>query len=342
MDPVNCRQTLPDPAQKRMIRGPETCPPDSANVPWSELTKSPEKVQAYKLDTEFRLVWDEIRRADPVFRTALIEECGLLLFKPEALVSDALGEAMLLCTEMGFRIFFCEETRMDGGKLSLLWHYQDNNATVDRIRAVHAIFGDRPCMVAAVRRGRVLGYAPTCVALSKVAKGSAFKAGRDRQTMRGVFGCPNPVISFVHVGDEPADMIRDMGILLTWQQRRTLYRALSAETTLAVDAIATAVRGRYPRYDFDVQNAVGRLRRSLETTGIHHQSQRAALDALARAEAFDEYLDAWAFLENLEASGAITDPWDCLVTVTSFIVRRHDGTRHFLVPPLPEEWGRLT
>jgi len=324
-----------DPSQWVASEGPAQIPPDTAAIEWSRLSRSERKPASFAIDTEFRLVWDELTRRCDVYRYA--HDCGLIVFKAEAMLyPERVLRAISLCIDQGYDAIFCRAVRFDAARKSLLWRYQFNRATPSRLRAMLCLGGEERCLVL-ILRARAPDRVPVAVRLAML-KGSGLKAQRDPRTLRGIFEPPNPLINFVHASDEPIDFLRETGVLLSYDERRRLYRtceALPVDAALAIAADACAASRGLATLP-DPQAALAELRTaSLEALG-HGNPIAAYVDRLAR---HSEYMDLEKMLELLETHAVTVDPAALLVAACHTMIKTYDGMAERAEKVPVQRWG---
>jgi hypothetical protein len=114
-------------------------------------------------------------------------------------------------------------------------------------------------------------------------KGSSDPAKVQPGQLRALLRPPNRVINFIHVADEPADVIRELGILLDRPQRRGLLAQVLAQVREGsrTDAMAEVRRNvsrleqEYPASDFDLEHALERLKPALASAADLAELRRA-------------------------------------------------------------------
>ncbi|MFJ9556044.1 hypothetical protein ACIRPH_19675 [Nocardiopsis sp. NPDC101807] len=181
------------------------------------------------------------------------------------------------------------------------------------------------------------GVVPAAVRIADL-KGSANPAARLPGQLRTRLEPPNPVINFVHVADEPADVVRELGILLDRPQRRRLLSSL-------------AERPWDDRRD-EANAEAARLERTVEAHGFvlaESLSRIAALPgvtpedagALRRAASGGERL-SWERLIGIVPPPAPGEPgfWDFVLIGSAVLVPERAGFPDLLPASSAEEWSK--
>ena len=122
---------------------------------------------------------------------------------------------------------FGARLRFDRHAIRGLWRYQWNMATPQRQALQEQIMTSFDSLLVIVRRSSPIRV-PTTVYLTDL-KGPSLPADRKPEHLRTVLNSTNPVLNFVHTADEPADVIRELGIYFDAGQRADCVRMLLAD-----------------------------------------------------------------------------------------------------------------
>jgi nucleoside diphosphate kinase len=199
---------------------------------------------------------------------AWLHRTALLVFFPDAVVSNQVGAGVRLLGGLGFVPLAAELVRIDGKACREIYRRELrvlNDETRDRL-AIHDAFmpftdsivvllaDERPEEgVAASRRFRPH-------------KGSGEPHLRRPGTVRAVLNSPNNVFRLVHSSDGPTEMVRDLGILLDGPQRRRLLRDLRRGRPMTaedLEKMAAHSRARVGERSLDVQPPLQAMREQL-------------------------------------------------------------------------------
>jgi hypothetical protein len=218
-----------------------------------------------------------------------------------------------------------------------LWRYQLTSATLDRLAVNELLLGAGPALFLLLRSepGHEL---PGAVRLSTL-KGSATLEAQKPGTLRSLLGQPNRVLSYVHVADEPADVLRELGLLFDAPTRRDLLDSLAAGALTARDkeVLDDALeRFAAPTRSLSSTDALRRVTEAAATAepGPAAESVRHRLARMERGERVE-----WRpFLADLAAAGVRPERWDLAVLGTYFIEYDEPGHPKVLTNPKPEWW----
>jgi hypothetical protein len=342
-----------DPPSVRL--GAEHAPPLLASL---SVIRS--KRALFAVDTYFRDSWEDLCELPPDGIEPILRHHALLLLKPDAVVGRRLDAALAWLGEQG-TVVAAEPVRLDRHTARAMWQYQWNVASRDRRdladliahgggehgRGEHGLGehgrGEHPggelggnALVLIVRMPA--DVRPATVRLS-AAKGPADPERREPWQLRHRLGNDNFLLNFVHTADEPADLVREIGVLFDAAERRRLYRHLlrGADATGTAQARIAELYERSPERDLTLAGLISRQYQRLDS-----RSGPAVRELAAALAATDAGLNAdWRGLCDLaERAEVPLDRWDQVVLGTHLMVASEPGTAPILAGVPALEWDR--
>ncbi|MEV8535770.1 hypothetical protein [Streptomyces sp. NPDC051211] len=217
-----------------------------------------------------------------------------------------------------------------------LWRYNWHVYTTDRLELMSLMHAPADSVLLILRDDRYDGVVPGSVRLADL-KGSANPEQRGPEHLRSVLDPPNQIINFVHVADEPADVVRETGILLDRPGRRRLLREVASgrpEEAAARAATEIAeVEAACPASDFDLEEALTRLK--AQAAG---PADGAGVDRLRAAIASGAPL-TWDELTGIvDPADPGTDFWDFVRIATSVLAAERPAGPDLLPPSSAAAW----
>lgn len=275
------------------------------------LTELPDKTTLYAIDTYFREGWEDLVSVAGESAAELAFSHSLMVVKPDALVSGRLDVVLDWLPRLGFSVVASMSISICADQAKALWRYQWNCAPRIRKDAYMAMFEASQSLLLVVRSTRDL-HVSAAKRLANL-KGPADPALQRPDDLRAWLGNATHLLSFVHAADEPADLVRELAILLPPAQRMTVHARMRDGLALSAQdlrAEASRVRDGLPSHSLDVRKALGRVEGALrEATGIG-MAEREAAAALC-ASARDGAGADWRVLFGLLDRCAIRyDRWD--------------------------------
>ncbi|HEX8743230.1 MAG TPA: nucleoside-diphosphate kinase [Thermoleophilaceae bacterium] len=208
----------------------------AAAIPAS-LSCLPAKRALFAVDSYFRDAWeDACDRIGPGLDDFLRVH-GLLLVKPDAVAGRRLDATLRWLAERDVAIVAAERCRLTRRTIRALWQYQWNLATRDRRDLADLLMPSVESLVLLLRprAGQPRGDVPFTLILNEM-KGPADPEARAPRHLRHSLGNENYLLNFVHTTDEPADMVREIGVLFEPAARRRIYEAARDGRDAAEDA----------------------------------------------------------------------------------------------------------
>ncbi|AEG94251.1 nucleoside-diphosphate kinase [Ramlibacter tataouinensis] len=146
-----------------------------------------------------------------------------LVIKPEAIARRLTRVALDFVTRHGYIPVGHTPVAIGRADANAIWRFQWNAATLDRVRLTHRVNAKSNSLLVLLR-GPAGATVPACVHLWAL-KGSAHPERRRAEHLRTAMAMHNRMLGFVHCPDEPADLVRELGILLPLEELRPLLLA---------------------------------------------------------------------------------------------------------------------
>jgi hypothetical protein len=295
-----------------------------------------EKAELYRRDVSFR---EGVRDASRIWGARwldVLHSSTLILVKPDGLVAGVTPTVCDFLKREGFILLGASFASLADQVWRTMWRFQLTAASTDRF-LVNDLLYQYPSLILALRDSRA-AQVPAAVRLAQL-KGTPDLSRQAPDTIRALIRQPHRLLTYVHVPDEPADVLRELAIVAMGGKRIQLLRAWRRETMSSSDGAALTEAlgtGAAPR-SFALSSALERLRSHLaerSVTGDVGERLQQALTAVASGARID-----WqSFLDLLEDGGVALDPWD-LVTFGVYAIELEDpGERKQIVTPCFADW----
>jgi len=192
---------------------------------WSRASSTRGDPYAPRL-TASRRKW-ALYRAEPGFMVAcarLLDELGppvveslrahaVALVKPEAWLEWRFPLVQSFLARAGFEVIDVFRCELPPVTCREVWRYQWNVGPIERIELSEVLLGLGPSYGLVLRDCDPAPRTAASVRLARL-KGPALPERQGPGHLRYELGAPNRIVSFVHVPDEPADIVRDLSLLL--------------------------------------------------------------------------------------------------------------------------------
>ncbi|WP_081679269.1 nucleoside-diphosphate kinase [Methylobacter luteus] len=154
-----------------------------------------------------------------------------LIIRPDAIAGHMAGNVFPLLREHGFFPCAVRTVKVSEDQVEALWKYQWNVATKERQNLLKRIMDAGEALYLLFRDTTVRYSAPATVHLTYL-KGTARIDRRKPGDLRTVAGpAIANVFSYLHIADDPADLLREQALLFSDEQMADLLR----ESSLCVD-----------------------------------------------------------------------------------------------------------
>ncbi|MDM4721999.1 nucleoside-diphosphate kinase [Micromonospora sp. WMMA1363] len=306
------------------------------------LTHDPGKQRRHGTDSYFLEAYEQLSALtpDPV---RFAYEHAMLLMKPDAVASRSIERATEWLSEKSFRIVAARRLHMRRETVRAIWHYQLNRATPQRCLLADALCGQSDSLVILLRPTEPVDV-PATVALS-IDKGPADPVRRRPGQLRTRLGDFGFLLNLVHASDEPADLVRELGILLEHRDRRALVGQALANTDRhdQTTTLARELYAEHPPHDLEFVASTRRLTRAVEellATAALPDEVRQTL-AAELASATDEPA-SWGPLVNMIWSADLPlTGWDFIVVGSHAVPLSHPQYGQLLAGADPGPWRAL-
>ncbi|MCP3102431.1 hypothetical protein LZ198_26515 [Myxococcus sp. K15C18031901] len=292
---------------------PEDVLPTDAE--WERLTVVPGKRDAYVKDLYFRETWADVAERFGDQKLSLLHSVAVMNVKPDAVVGRRMKPILEFVTRHGFLPIGCAPFQLTRHSMRDVWRYDWHVYPVDRLTFSTLWYTEVDILLFVLQDLRPQGALPASVRLAQL-KGSSVPEKRTAGDMRTLLRPPNRFLNFTHVQDEPADIVRELGIFFDRPERRALLRDI--ERNLGVDRSADVLaaidrlEARYPAHDLDFEASLQRLERASAVSA----DNAAKLRALRAAGGRTGWEDLCAMIDR-SAPGA--GRWDFIAVVSTVL-----------------------
>jgi len=293
---------------------------------WNLLTRIPLKAERYGRETYFREGLEDARESGDL--DTISRRSALVLVKPDGIIGGKAPIIIDYLRRQRFAIVAAELVTLGPLQWREMWRYQLTSATLDRL-AINDLVLRGSALLLLLRHPGYLDV-PASVWLSGL-KGPSDVARQSPGCLRRVLGQPNRVISFIHVADEPADVLRELAILADRATRRKMWSAFArSEATEAdenlLNEVAHASANSSRR--LDARESLQRLE-AAAGLAANRQGGSAKAESAVLAAIEDMHQGrkiAWrAFVQDLTAAHIDLEPWDLAMLGAAFIVYDEPG-----------------
>lgn len=215
------------------------------------LTPNEIKARVFARDPYYAVALEEARQcwtAAPALQRLLWNTASLIL-RPDAIAGGQGANILPVLRELGFIPVAAAAVRLSLYQTRELWRYQANVSTLERLRLLDLIMtsGHSLCVLFHDVTRRV--SAPATVHLTYL-KGTAIVKNRRKCHLRTLAGPKVAnILSYVHVSDDPADVLREIALLFPGRRWLELLKAAAEalDRTEEVRSLLAHLQARQPK-----------------------------------------------------------------------------------------------
>jgi nucleoside diphosphate kinase len=218
----------------------------------------------YARETYFREAWREAEARWAGAAIDVLRRHTFILFKPDAVAARRIGRTLACLDDMGFVPVHQAPIRFDRLSLRELWRYELNLATFQRLDAIDLLLPATRSLLVFLRDGAAPSAGESAADRLRRLKGPSLVHLREPGHLRARIGAGTGLLNLIHTPDEPADVVREMGVLLDEPARREAFTAMdrSAEGPIPLHAMEASLYAEVPAHDLDLGGCVERIERA--------------------------------------------------------------------------------
>ncbi|MET7573527.1 hypothetical protein ABZT04_34305 [Streptomyces sp. NPDC005492] len=286
------------------------------------LTRNPLKSSLYSQEPYFRESLCDLEHLLGESTPTTVLRHGLVVVKPDGHALGATSTVLDFYARHGFTPVDARPVTFTRSVWRSLWVYQMTQASIDRLLVNDLVMDGEG--IALLLRDTTDAPLPAAVRLSEL-KGPARMEKQSEDCLRRAVGQPNRIFSLVHSADEPADLVRELGILFGQGERRAMATAMGSGTLSESGIQLLETVRRYderPRRIFDQdasrKQVIAAISQRLAERELPTASREALVSAIDDLES-GRVLRASAFFAALLDAAVTADSWDLAVAVSDVI-----------------------
>lgn len=313
--------------------------PDGTGLALADLTRMESKARLYARDIHLREGIADFAELLGAAAARHVHELALVMVKADGLAAGRVATILSFLAAHDLEPAALASPVLCRHGWRELWRYQLTAATLDRL-ALNDLIMPHEVLLLLVR-DRTRNRLPASVRLCRL-KGPSDLAAQPPDCLRRRLGQPNRILSFVHMADEPADVIRELAIILPSAERRTLIGQLAGPELPPAQQrrLEELQRQDGPWVDMaDLSGAIDRVAGAIAAVSDPDRAavRDGALQALSAAAA-GAHLPWRDFAHALGRLGLACDLWD-LARIGGALARHDEPGQVRLIGPVdPQLW----
>ena len=245
-----------------------------------------------------------------------------LVFKPDAIVSRKVLHGIELLKERGFIPVAFSLLRFNKHMIREVWKYQFNAASRDRLDLFDRLLVSSDCILIVLNYEGKKTIENASEFLTTL-KGCSSLKERKPEHLRYQLGWVNVMLNYIHVPDEPADFVRELGIFFSGKTLDGILNESLAKKDVgpALKQFVEQVYSENPYHDLSFKNSLRRIQYTCETVldSVKDPEQIKQIKTLieaCRSLLEEENKDWRKFIEQVNKAQIRADKWD-LITIIS-------------------------
>ncbi|WP_159002130.1 nucleoside-diphosphate kinase [Streptomyces sp. NRRL B-3229] len=213
--------------------------PESACVVPEWLSREGRKREIYAGDPYYRDAWDDLTALLGTERSVAdqLHRVVPIIVKPDTVAVRGGARLLAAVRAASFVPVAWSKFRFDRHITRELWRYQLNVATRERIDVMDMIMPTGESLYILLR-DTTESEIPATARLSEM-KGPTRPEDREAHHLRRIAGAAQAsVLTYIHVADEPADILRELGVFFERSERRHLLAALDSRKDVTEQVLA--------------------------------------------------------------------------------------------------------
>lgn len=300
----------------------------------------PAKLECYAADEYFPGGWatlTEIHRQG-VFPSERLWTIGSVLFKADTMLRGSGLRGIRFLEEQGFEIRAVREVCFSGARVEQFWRYSLGRLSRERVELLKALQKLSPSLYVLVESADQGTRLPCSLRLTEL-KGQVDVARRHAGNLRYAMGDPQSAFfNFVHTADEPADLIRELGLLFDAAERREMLLQTMSGSRPDVEGVYERLRLSCVPSDLDFSAAVARLRDQIVSVSQGSDEVRAELLDAAGTLQQGNYHSWLRLRDKLSARRVPIDEIDAMVIAAGLIALKQEHPKQLFPSCEARHW----
>ena len=293
-------------------------------TPWplpGWLSCFPEKLRCYSADDAFIAGWNSFMELHGK-GTRLREQIwnlGSVLLKADCTFRGNGLRGIRFIEQHGFHICAVRELSFSRRGVEDLWRYSLGRLSAERLELLQRLQTRCSSLYMLVKSKAHVSRFPSSLQLTEL-KGQADPAIRHSASLRCVMGEPQSTFfNFVHTADEPADLVREVGLLFGEEERRSVILESALDARPDAEGAYEALQARSETSDLNFSCAVERLSSAVaRSVGLANQERADCLDEVNRLPAAG-YASWLKLREKLNLRGVVIREVDEIIIAAKLI-----------------------
>lgn len=219
------------------------------------------KSSLYENEIPYRMVKDIAKAYYSHQYMSELQRYGLLLIKPETILLGKTQPIFSILRASEYELVYFLYKKICPTCISEMWKFSWINSSLERIFVNQKLFSTYKSLIL-ILRNRVLDKKTTCELLTDL-KGSADERERKPYQIREKIKPINYILNYIHTSDDQYDFLRELGILLDWEE---LIQAFDAMASNCIIPYPNTDEAYFSRLNFSLDNWIKKIYVNMESS----------------------------------------------------------------------------
>ena len=223
----------------------------------------PEKLELYSTDFHFQKGWATLIELEKqgLFSTDRVWALGSVLFKVDSMLRGNAAHGIHFLEEHGFIIRAARVISLSSNLVTQFWKYSLGRLSHERIDLLKRLQSLSPSLYLLIEAPNKDSRLPCTLQVTEF-KGQVVLSNRKRGTLRYAMGEPQSAFfNFVHTADEPADLVRELGLLFSDDDRQKVILDVAKRNLQYPQGLCQEITENCLDSDLNFQAAFERVKR---------------------------------------------------------------------------------
>lgn len=221
------------------------------------------KTTLYENEIPYRMICNIVKMYWPNQYKKELHRYGLVLIKPEAIITGKTSELFSILQSAEYELIYFVQKSIDFIHTAEMWKFSWVHASLEHILVNQKLFSVYDSLIL-ILRAQNFCINSACEMLTDL-KGSAFEFKRKSYQIRSKIKPINYLLNYVHTSDDTNDFLREIGILLDWDEVNQAFAAMISNHVIpypCIDEVAL------PEQDYTLDNWLNNIYAKMENLNI--------------------------------------------------------------------------
>lgn len=190
-----------------------------------------DKIILYESEIPYYMVCNLAKMYWPNQYKNELSKYGLVLIKPEAIITGKTSEIFSILHTEGFELIYFLRKTINALQVAEMWKFSWQHSSLEHIFVNQKLFSICESFVL-ILRSQYPTRKSACEILTEL-KGSALESERKPYQIRWKIKPINYVLNYLHTSDDSIDFLRELGILLEWNELIQAFEAMASNHAIS-------------------------------------------------------------------------------------------------------------